>query len=131
MNTEYLRTLQNLDAFSIHYTVGLRAAEMMEVAENTFNPTNLPAMVEAINDVMPCDNFAQGNPNHGRPHHNFVFGKEHSRVLYLEVIKAYYGEVDYEQIVTRLEYLAAANLVDEFDVIESSPVELKVRFWWD
>jgi hypothetical protein len=131
----FINTIRQLDALSLHYRVELRPDEMMELAEvmDSRHAVKInPAMVTAINEIMPV---CKGEGQHldGRQFHTFWFGREYSRVLYVDVIKNYHTKeppVTWSTLKTRMKHIANVYHCDEHSVEEDGTF-MRFRFWWD
>jgi hypothetical protein len=132
----FINTIRQLDALSLHYRVELRPDEMMELAEvmDSRHAVKInPAMVTAINEIMPV---CKGEGQHldGRQFHTFWFGREYSRVLYVEIIKTYHTKVNqlgWAAVKQAMAELGKRAFCDECEVVEDTSTVLKFRLWWD
>ncbi|MCK9433729.1 MAG: hypothetical protein M0R32_02645 [Candidatus Cloacimonetes bacterium] len=81
--------------------------------------------VNALNQIVPAD-------WNGALSHRIGVGVEYTRVIYLQVAKAYFPEnFDEAGFVTSLDKLALEFKCDECDVIRNDASALHMRFWWD
>jgi hypothetical protein len=81
--------------------------------------------VNALNQIVPPD-------WNGVLSHRIGVGVEYTRVIYLQVAKAYFpGNFDDAGLVTALDKLALEFKCDECDVIRDDASALHMRFWWD
>lgn len=132
----FIQTIRQMDSLSLHYRVELRPDEMMELAEvmDSRHAVKInPALVTAINEIMPVCR-GEGGALDGRQFHTFWFGREYSRVLYVEIIKTYHTKVNqlgWTAVRQAMEALGKRALCDECDVVEDSGTVLKFRLWWD
>lgn len=120
---------------SYHHLVELTPEEALRFVDNCQQincATNevMSAMVTEINRLMPRMVYGPDNPNTGRFAHVYKIGQEYSRVIYVNLLKAYGALVNWENLVGELEKLPTMFPVDEFDVsLDNS--WLTVRMWWD
>ena len=97
----------------------------------------LREMVRKIDKFIPPMNFGMcngtPNPNNGRPHHWYTIGKEYSRVLYVNIAKAYLRDSDKlcARIGNFLYQISEDYGADEFGIVEDTPDSFVARFWWD
>lgn len=136
MNRKLCATLL-LDTYSNHYQVEMRPDEAMEFTAalddyNGFDPDRAVKLIERINDLIPPMQFGSGNPNNDKPHHTFRVGREYSRVMYLDVVKAYMPiNHDYAKLAGKLGRLGNDVNADEAGVVEDTDGCFTFRFWWD
>ena len=125
-----------LDPHSLRYQVEMTPSEALDFTGqlenyNDFYPESVAELLEKINDLIPAMQFAPNNPNNGRPHHTYRVGRESSRVLYLDIVKAYMPASDYAAIAHTLTAWGHKAKADEAWVEEDSESMFTFRFWWD
>jgi len=89
-------------------------------------------LLSEIDKVVPRCNFPKGNnPNHNTTHHHYQIGREHTRVIYVEVVRAY---LDSDETVKQIRHniikLAKEWGAEEIDD-HGKRDELFIRIWWD
>lgn len=144
MNTQSLVDIVlALDKKSINYQVSFDPARALEFvghadAYNGFTKDDLYKFINRINDLIPPMNFplVNGfpNPNNGRTHHTFSIGNEGSRVIYLEIVKAYmkqFSSAEWISLWSAIQTAAKRANADEINLIENNDNTFKARFWWD
>jgi hypothetical protein len=124
---------------SIHHQMQLESTDIVEFARhcepiNAATNENLERFVIKVNKMVPPIWFDAGNPNNGRPFHTFTVGQEHSRVIYVQVIKAYiknWNDKDYERLGQMMKLAATSSEADEAYVTENDNGCFTFRAWWD
>jgi len=94
----------------------------------------LGELLDEIDAIVPVKNYKPGNPNNGHPHHKYLIGREHSRVLYVHVVRAYLPDDEAVQtILSHLARLANEYGADEYGANETmlERNEIEYRIWWD
>jgi hypothetical protein len=122
----------------LHYKIQLQPVEARRVAAHAdphgVNWRTLRNLIRAIDRIIPRINFGKNNPNNGRTFHTYFFGKEGSRVLYVELIHAYLkggdAVVEIGKIELALRALVAQTGAEEFDA-DHQPGSTTFRIWWD
>lgn len=76
--------------------------------------------------------FGAGNPNNGKPHHRFFIGREFTRVIYLDIAKAYLENTveDIPALIEKISQLGFDYHAQESGVYEQSAAGILLRFWW-
>lgn len=125
-----------LDNLSLNYRIEFQpdTAAAFVCCANAHNVTacDLVMLIDSINAAIPRMQFAPGNSNNGRPHHKFLIGNEYSRVIYVQIAKAYLPvDFDYNALTARLKSLANTAQADESTVEENDSDGFTFRFWWD
>jgi hypothetical protein len=124
-----IELLHALDVVSMHHRVELRPDEREQFFEK-FDDEAL-ALVKAINALVPPMRYGEDNPNTGKPHHTFNVGREYTRVIYVELVAAYFKNDEERRAVAHgIARLATEAGADERDVKEK-PGSTTVRLWWD
>lgn len=126
-----------LDPLSLHYKVQFDPDEAVEFASREvmrYGPTL--ELVEGINELIPLKSYpkvnGRPNPNDGQPHHKIWVGREYSRVVYLEIIKAYMPDgFEYSRLGPKLKALGRRMSCDEAECLKSNADRFAYRFWWD
>lgn len=135
--SEKVQAVLNLDPCALHYRVRLEPDEMRELAGqfadyNQATSEALVALVGKVDKLIPPMNFGGNNPNNGHTHHHYFVGREYSRVVYLEVIKAYLPDsFDYVALGKGLARIGREAGADETDITANDFGEFVYRFWWD
>jgi len=123
-----IETLINLDG-RLHWNVTLNPIETLAFAR-VVDP-ELAKMIREINELIPVINYGPENPNTGHTYHNFKVGRECSRVVYLELVKAYLPKnFNYFDLFGELTALSEKYGADEFTIDEGDR-SVSARFWWD
>lgn len=114
-----------LDQNCLHFRVRFDSKESKKIAD-------LKNFIEQINGLIPLMNFGGDNPNNNNPHHTFDIGREYTRVIYINVVKAYMPkDFSYDKLRSQIEKVAIKHYADEKDVIENTPSFFQMRIWWD
>lgn len=113
-----------LDDVSIQHKVGFNAVGALGVHD-------VADLVKEVNSIIPPMQYPGDNPNNGQPFHTFTIGKEFSRVVYVNVVKAYRKDINYEKLTKELRAVGKAYHADENDLHENTDGIFIWRFWWD
>lgn len=133
-----LAALLKVDVFT-HYLVEMspKDAKAFLAASSKYNfiPKDIDRIVDVIGEIVPPMQFDEGNPNNGKPHHQFLIGNEGSRVVYLQINKYYMPkDFNYKLLIADLGSTAKRFHADEFFVTkdeEGKHGTFEYRFWWD
>jgi len=88
-------------------------------------------LIKEITEAIPKSQYTPDNPNHNTTHHHFYMGLECSRVIYVEVIRAYVkSDRDWAYISQAIPNLAKKYDADEIDD-HGEHGSLFIRIWWD
>lgn len=113
----------------LHYNVTVNPEEAVAFAQKV--DSGLLGMIKEINSLIPKMDYGPNNPNTGQFHHNFKIGREYSRVVYLEFVKAYLPkDFNYLNLFDKLSKLSKIFRCDEFS-IDNQEGSVSVRFWFD
>jgi len=89
-------------------------------------------LLAQIDKIVPPSKYEdESNPNHGRTHHHYFIGQEGSRVVYVQVIRAY---LESYQVASDLndQIIKLAKTFDPDEVEDrSSDGSIFLRLWWD
>ncbi len=88
-------------------------------------------LIKEIDAAIPRCQYTPDNPNHNTTHHNYYMGLESSRVIYVEVIRAYMES--YQAVSTlndHIQKLAKKYDADEIDD-HGKHGSIFLRIWWD
>lgn len=106
----------------LHWNVTVNPEAALQFAQKV--DIDLVEFVSAINDLMP-------KHRDGDSFHDFIIGREYSRVVYLKFANAYLpAGFDTATLHQGLQDIAKKFKADEFR-IEETPGRTLVRFWWD
>ena len=144
INFRKIEAALRLDEDANHWTLELRPVEALEFCarctwRNEASPLRLVTLIEDIDNLIPPMNYGKcngkDNPNNGKTHHTFTVGRENSRVLYLNVIKAYMpANTNYDNhggLADKLIALGRKAQADEAHITENDSGAFTFRFWWD
>jgi hypothetical protein len=113
----------------LHWNVTVNPVEAIQFGRKV--DPKLADMVGEISNWIPLMDYGPDNPNTGKAHHKFRIGREYSRVIHLELVKAYFPKgYDYSDLIKRLKKISEKYLTDVFGV-EETDTALTVRFWFD
>lgn len=137
-NKLLLQAAEQMDNISNSYRVQLTAEQAVAFLE-TADPQcecwniNIADFARAINEAVPRMQFAQANPNNGQSHHHFLVGREYTRVIYLDIAKAYLRNIveDYAAFIQQLEQIGRDLHAYEIDVRRNDDGAILIRYWWD
>jgi len=134
-----LAIVMSLDAEFTQYRVELEPNDALEfLSSTTYNLATgerLAELILELGKMIPPMQYSmingEQNPNNGRTHHKFYVGREYSRVIYLEIVKAYMPKywdwTTFDRDVKRLANLAMA---EEFSAAHEEH-SVSYRLWWD
>jgi hypothetical protein len=135
LDNKFIQGALAVDEVSTHFRIEFapdtaRAFVRIADAYNGFNQCDLVNLIDAVNDAIPPMLYGPGNPNNGRPHHKFLIGNEGSRVIYVNVTKAYLpASFNYAQLTSKLKAIGRRAHADEMD--ETGTHSYQFRYWWD
>ncbi len=118
-----------LDRLALDYRVKMTPAEATHFC--TRKDPHLGDLLAEINKVIPVSQYEGDNPNNGKTHHHHYIGREGSRVVYVEVIRAYLdGDDTVKQVAADIQRLAKRYNADEIND-EGQHGSIFYRIWWD
>lgn len=125
-----------VDWFSTNYRIEFQPEEAREFvrradAYNNFTRDDLVHLIDRVNAHIPTMQYAPGNPNNGRTFHHFLIGNEGSRVVYVQLAKAYLKDFNYAKLTATLKAIGKSAHADEISEHENNAWEYMFRFWWD
>jgi len=135
ISSKEIKLLVAMDNFAT-WGVELSAFDALQVAVAAeravgYSP-RVSQLIRRINALVPPMQYGPDNPNTGKMHHTFTYGRENSRVLYVQVVSAYLSSLmEMVHIEAGLRALVQEFAVDEFSVERNDGSSLKCRFWWD
>ena len=97
---------------------------------NRLDAQKLAELVRDVNDIMPKAS-AEG-ATVGQWVHTFEVGNEGSRVVYVVLVKTYFGftQEHWNELAETIMGRARRAMASEVDD-QSTPEELRIRCWWD
>ena len=133
-----LQAAEQIDNISNSYRVQLTAEQTVAFLE-TADPhcecwnTNIADFARAVNEAVPRMQFGEGNSNNAQSHHHFLVGREYTRVIYLDIAKAYLRKIveDYAAFIQQLEQIGRDHHAYEIDVQRNDDGAILIRYWWD
>ncbi len=95
--------------------------------------SHLANFARAINEAVPRIQFGNQNPNDGQFHHRFLIGREYTRVIYLDIAKAYLRDVvkDMNGFISELKKIGRDYHAYEVEVERNDDGAILIRYWWD
>ncbi len=129
MSEQLASKAAELDRLSLDYRVRMTPAEATYFCRHQ-DPT-LGDLLAEISTIIPRCQYEGDNPNNGKIHHHYYIGREGSRVVYVEVIRAYLQSDDEAtQLAADIARLAEQYKADEIND-EGKHGSLLIRIWWD
>lgn len=133
---ETLEALLQVDRDFTNYLVAMQPTEAQKFLERAMiannMPTNIEDIIAAIGKVMPTYQYGENNPNNGTPMHEFMIGREGSRVLYVHFVKSQVpADFDYRKLADQLEKIGKKFKADEIGWQNKKDFRYEFRFWWD
>jgi hypothetical protein len=124
-----MNTLDHSDVY--HWQVELTPKKALEYAVK-INDDNLFGFLDKINQIMPCPQYEEGNPNNGKMVHTFFIGQEYSRVVYISLVPTYIPkrQANYAELPQKIREIAQNYHADEIDEVHDRLI-FKMRIWWD
>jgi len=129
MPTQIANKAADLDIVALDYRVRLTPEQAAEFCLRR-DPL-VGELLAEIDKVIPPMQYEGDNPNNGFPHHNYYIGREATRVIYVEVIRAYMDtDEQVAEIAEQIKQLAKKYEADEIND-EGERGAIFLRIWWD